>query len=109
MKIIEHEKNFKGVTNTRIAEMFSGKFKKKINRRSIKNYMDNKRAITDAFISNKFLNIIPRNLKFEKVDQKVKEWIDMIEDQGGFRIDQIIKKNALLIYKDLKKNRTLIK
>lgn len=103
MEIIEYKNNFIDVANTRIAEMFSVKFKKKINRRSIKNYMDNKEAITAAFVSNNDLNTIPRNFKFGDVDRRLKEWIDMIENQGGFLTDEIIKNKALSIFTALKK------
>ncbi|KAG0441543.1 hypothetical protein DMUE_0971 [Dictyocoela muelleri] len=50
IEIIEYKKWNKDTSNRRIAEIFSIKFNKKIDRRTIKKYVDNEQKITDSFI-----------------------------------------------------------
>ncbi|KAG0430420.1 Tigger transposable element-derived protein 6, partial [Dictyocoela muelleri] len=100
LEIIEYKKSFKSTTDTRIAEIFTQKFGKNVCRRSIKDFMKKEEQIKNAFILNGSLTTIPRNIKYDKVDKALKLWIDMIENQGGFITEEILKSKAKDFFKN---------
>ncbi|KAG0434909.1 hypothetical protein DMUE_4980 [Dictyocoela muelleri] len=81
--IIDYKKQFNNIYNTRIAEIFSYKLNVKIDRRSAKRYCGNEAKIRYDFVANTQVRSIPRNIKYDIIDQKLKEWADMIWNKVG--------------------------
>ncbi|KAG0438146.1 CENP-B like protein 2 [Dictyocoela muelleri] len=99
MDKIDYKKQFNNISNTRIAEIFSYKLNAKIDRRSVKRYCANEAKIRGAFVSNPQLRSIPRNIKYDIIDQKLKFWAAMVLEQGGFLSSMILQNKAPEIYK----------
>lgn len=89
-----------GLTDTRIAEIFSSKFKKDISRRSINDYRKSKETLlknTDLECKGKYRNPI---LKYKIIDEKLSQWIDKLETNGAIVNDTLLINKALLIAKE---------
>ncbi|KAG0434733.1 Tigger transposable element-derived protein 6 [Dictyocoela muelleri] len=98
MEIIEYKKSNKDLKNSRIAEYFSSKFNKNIDRRSIKNYMNKEELIKGAYIENPNRKSVPKNIKYSILDTKLKEWVDLVGSQGGFITEKLLKAKAISIF-----------
>ncbi|KAG0436700.1 hypothetical protein DMUE_4096 [Dictyocoela muelleri] len=101
LDIIEYKKANKIVKNTRISEIFGLKFKKNISPRSIKNFLESEESIINAYLINNKLISVPRIIKQVDVECRLKDWVDMIEGQGGYISESILKNKALQIYNSL--------
>lgn len=93
--IIEYMEKYPDANQTRVAETFSHKLAKKVHRRSIKNYIDNKEKITEAYTKNCNIINIPRLAKYDVIDKKLWDWICIIEANGGIYSDAILKSKAV--------------
>ncbi|KAG0440233.1 hypothetical protein DMUE_1891 [Dictyocoela muelleri] len=71
LDIIEYKKANKNVKNTRISEIFSIKFKKNINPRSIKNFLESEESIKNAYLINNKLISVPRIIKQVNVEYRI--------------------------------------
>jgi hypothetical protein len=98
MIIIDYKKQFPLAINVRIAEIFSKRFKKVINGRSIKNYIDNEEAIKIAYCINSNLISMPRTTRHVEEETRFKQWVDLVEENGGVIAELILKTKALEIY-----------
>lgn len=100
-EIIEFVEKNTDVSHTRVAEIFSNKFKKTIGRRSILNYAKNKSKIATTLTTNSLLTNCSREMKFSGIDDRLSEWLDMVETQGGCYNEAIIKEKAMQIAEKL--------
>ncbi|KAG0437264.1 Tigger transposable element-derived protein 6 [Dictyocoela muelleri] len=101
LEVIEYKENNTLSPDTDIANLFSNKFKKSINRRSIKNYMDNKASIKEATATNGGSCNVSRPKKYDLLDVQLKQWFDIVENQGAFITEAILRAKALALYKEL--------
>lgn len=101
-EIILYIEQNKSMKNTRIAEIFSDKFKKTVSARSIGNYRVSKDKILESVSLNSKAKRITKKCKYDEVNEKLFEWIQMVEVYGGVYTERIIKEKALMIAKDLK-------
>jgi hypothetical protein len=95
MELIEFVINHPDTSHTRVAEIFTEKFSKNVCRRSIREYLKNKEKIQLACSSNSNSKNCAKKIKFELLDRKLMEWIGLVESQGGFYNDKILKQQAI--------------
>ncbi|KAG0428451.1 CENP-B like protein 2, partial [Dictyocoela muelleri] len=58
------------------------------------------KKITEAFIKNPKLKTTFKKLKYPIIDRKLKEWVDMIERNGGYITEKILQTKAIQIYRE---------
>lgn len=98
--IIDHAENYPDTTHVRIAEMYSEKFQKKISRRSIKNFLDSKDKIIEAYKMNSETKKISETSKYNEINISLFNWIANIEARGGIYTGNLLKEKALMIAKE---------
>jgi hypothetical protein len=76
---------------TRIAEIFSFKFKKAISGKSVSNYVKGKEKIFSMSLNNNGFKRINTNHKYSNINDNLIEWLKMVESCGGTYTELIIK------------------
>lgn len=89
------------VSHVRIAQIFTEKFKKTINRRSIHDWLKNKKKISESLTINSKTKNCPREKTYEDVDIRLSRWIEELEAKGGFYTEKLLKEQALIIGQEL--------
>ena len=84
-------------SHTRVAEIFTELFKKKVDRRSILNYIRSSENLKTSLATMANKKRCLTDYKYKIIDEDLNKWIDFIEDKGVCYNDKIIKEKALEI------------
>ncbi|KAG0441503.1 Tigger transposable element-derived protein 6 [Dictyocoela muelleri] len=102
IEIIKYAESNQKTSHTRIAEIFSERFNKKISRRSIFDFIKNKNFILKAFLNNSDRKNILSVRKYEEIEKQLFQWLSYLEAKGCVYNEEIIRSKALNIAENLK-------
>ena len=100
INIIDYIEKHPDVCHTKVAKMYEVKFRKPVNRRSIRNYLNAKEKNLKASTINAQSYNVTKERKYEKINQSLIEWLTKLEIMGATYNEKIIKEKAILLSKE---------
>lgn len=99
-KIIDYMNTNPKISHSKIASIFSARFKKNVSRRSIADILKNEKNIKETVLKTDRRKMVIKTTQYTQIENKLHDWILFIESKGGCISENIIREKAIEIAKN---------